>query len=87
MLFPIRNNDQFMVAFSRIAIVDKMSLFSFPANWKKFPDENSKFTRNKLEFYEKLKTFFFFTTFIYCQLHSIILPFLYYLVVFVFRPI
>jgi hypothetical protein len=54
------NNDPFMVPFSRIAIVAKMPLFSFPANWEKFPDENIKFTRNKLEFNEKLKTYFIF---------------------------
>ncbi len=40
----LRNNDQFMVPLSRKAIVDKMPLFSFPANWEKFPDENSNFT-------------------------------------------
>ena len=53
----LRNNDQFRVPFSRIAMVDKMPLISFPANWEKFPDENIKFIRNKIEFNEKLKTY------------------------------
>jgi hypothetical protein len=40
-------------------MVDKLPLHSFPANWENFPDENIKFIRNKKEFNEKLKTYFF----------------------------
>jgi len=54
----LRNSAQFNIPFSRLAMVDKRPLHSFPVNWENFPDENIKFIRNKMEFNEKLKTYF-----------------------------
>jgi hypothetical protein len=54
----LRNSEQFLIPFSRLAIVDKLPLHSFPVNWEQFSDENIKFIRNKNEFNEKLKTYF-----------------------------
>jgi hypothetical protein len=52
----LRNSEQFLIPFSRLAIVDKLPFHSFPVNWEQFTDENIKFIRNKNEFNEKLKT-------------------------------
>ncbi len=54
----LRNSAQINIPFSRLAMVDKLPLHSFPVNWENFPDENIKFMRNKMEFNEKLKTYF-----------------------------
>jgi hypothetical protein len=54
----LRNSAQINIPFSRLAMVDKLPLHSFPVNWENFPDENIKFIRNKMEFNEKLKTYF-----------------------------
>ena len=53
----LRNMGQLRVPFARISMVEKLPLVSFPTIWEKFPDENIKFIRNKIEFNEKLKTY------------------------------
>ena len=54
----LRNFSQFQAQFSRLSKLDSFPLYKFPKIWENFPDEQLKFTRNKLEFDSKLKRYF-----------------------------
>lgn len=54
----LRNNNQYQLPPSRLALTDRLPTYSFIHTWENFPNEQLKFTRNKLEFDNKLKKFF-----------------------------
>lgn len=54
----LRNNNEFRIPPSRLAITDRLPTHSFILTWEQFPHEQLKFTKNKLEFDNKLKKFF-----------------------------
>jgi len=54
----LRNNDQLQPPPSRLALTDRLPSFNFIKVWLQFPDEQLKFTRNKIEFDNKLKNFY-----------------------------
>ena len=49
---------EFRIPPSRLAITDRLPTHSFILTWEQFQHEQLKFTRNKLEFDNKLKKFF-----------------------------
>jgi hypothetical protein len=54
----LRNNNDLQIPFSRLKTTDQHPLISFPKIWENFPDIQIKFIRNKIEFDEKLKSFY-----------------------------
>jgi len=54
----MRNNDDYYVPRSRLALSDRLPFISFPKLWNSFPNDELKFLRNKLVFNSKLKTHF-----------------------------
>jgi len=54
----LRDDDLLYIPFARTSTTSKFPLTAFPRIWEEFPDEEIKFTRNKLEFNFKLKKFF-----------------------------
>ena len=54
----LRNFDQIRINTHRLTSFSKMPLFDFPKIWESFPDAQLKFIRNKLEFDNKFKKYF-----------------------------
>lgn len=54
----LRNAQQFYIPFSRLAIVDRLPLLSYPKEWENFPDEQIKITRNITKFDLELKEYY-----------------------------
>jgi len=54
----LRNDDLFAIPFARTKFCERLPLTSFPKTWTDFPSEEIKFIRNKIEFNEKLNTYF-----------------------------
>ena len=56
--YLLRNNENFYVPISRLAILDRHPYFLFPNMWQNFHEENIKILRSKSQFNIKLKEFF-----------------------------
>jgi hypothetical protein len=54
----MRNDDDFYIPFSRLALSDRLPSVSFPKIWNSFPNGEIKFIRNKLAFNSRLKQHF-----------------------------
>ena len=54
----LRDDDLLHIPFARTNTTSKFPLTAFPRIWEDFPDEEIKFTRNKIEFNFKLKNHF-----------------------------
>jgi len=54
----LRNAEQLQPIHSSLFSLEKFPLYDFPKIWQKFPEEQIKIVRNKLEFDTKLKKFF-----------------------------
>jgi len=54
----MRNDDDFYIPFSRLALSDRLPSISFPKIWNSFPNGEIKFIRNKLAFNSRLKQHF-----------------------------
>ncbi len=54
----LRNNNKFIIPFSRLSLTERLPKASLPGQWESFPDQNIKNTVNPLQFDLLLKNFF-----------------------------
>jgi len=57
-VIELRNDDLLAIPFVRTKFCERLPLTPSPKIWTNFPFEEIKFIRNKIEFNEKLKSYF-----------------------------
>jgi hypothetical protein len=58
LLLPLRNSENVNIPFARLHSSTIQPLVNLPRLWSQFEEENIKILRNKLEFNQKLKSYF-----------------------------